>query len=180
MFCCLPSLQFYIIFQSHYLFNRFQNRAPSWLLYSFSFQLGFHEMEINPFGKLVSFLVRGNRVITCGVAVQQSEAALLDVDDYALQLQATTRKAREQQILSRRGCDSTCPLIVAHAQQININGLWDLHHHSSKYGKIMPLIYIFLRIVYFIFYQAFGGFPKLVSMAGSVILACLIHSLNHF
>lgn len=28
-------------------------------------------MEINPFSESVSFLVRGNRAITCGAAVQQ-------------------------------------------------------------------------------------------------------------
>lgn len=72
--CRLPLFQFYFIFQSHYLLFTIQllseQRAERTSV-PLRLQLGFHEMEIIPFGESVSLLVRGNQVITCGAAVQQ-------------------------------------------------------------------------------------------------------------
>lgn len=88
-------------------------------------------------------------MITCGVAVQQSEAALLDFDDCTLQPRdlsprtvpsGNKQKGKRQEDTVGKICQQRRPLIVAHLQQINTNGRLDLHYHSSKYEQIRPLI----------------------------------------
>lgn len=151
MFCCLPLVHFFSLFQSRCLFNCFQNRDPRWLLSPFAFSWDFNEMEINPFGESVSFLVRGNRVITCGAAVQQR----VMMDDYTHHPQdlfpcavpSGNRRARTQQKLLVSGCKLISQWknlrIGASSRQSDINGVGCetyINHHSSEYGKVGPLL----------------------------------------
>lgn len=142
---------FFSLFQSRCLFNCFQKRDPRWLLSPFAFSRDFNEMEINPFGESVSFLVRGNRVITCGAAVQQR----VTMDDYThhprdlfpCAVPSGNRRTRTQQKLLVSGCKLISQWkrlrIGASARQIDINGVGcetSVNYHASEYGKVGPLL----------------------------------------
>lgn len=176
MFDVLLSALAPILFHIPYslLIQLLSEQRPEVTSVSLCIQLGFHEMEINLFGKSVSFLVRGNRVITCGTAVQQrvkQHSWILTITPF---IHGTCslipfHQATEGQERSRynrlSGCELTCQqrrlLIVAHARQwpnMAINGpgcqtqtITPLNMGKSglcyniKTSEIQFLLLIFLR-----------------------------------
>lgn len=112
MFCCLALLQFYFIFQPHYLFNCFQKGTPGDICTP-PLSVGILWNGDKSIQRVSIILgQRETRVITCRAAVQQRVKQLSWILTITPFIRGTCFlipfPSKAEQTLSLSGCESTC------------------------------------------------------------------------